>query len=63
MALLYETVPAFEDTWIECLSNLGRYQIAIQEEDVWDCETWAGVARSWYTEAADKNLRITLSGV
>ncbi|KAK4183041.1 hypothetical protein QBC35DRAFT_544994 [Podospora australis] len=25
MALLYETVPAFEDTWIECLGDLGRY--------------------------------------
>lgn len=26
MALLYETVPAFEDTWIECLGDLGRYR-------------------------------------
>jgi hypothetical protein len=25
MALLVETVPAFEDTWIECLGDLGRY--------------------------------------
>ncbi|KAK4182138.1 hypothetical protein QBC35DRAFT_518994 [Podospora australis] len=24
MALLYETVPAFEDTWIECLGDLAR---------------------------------------
>lgn len=28
MALLYETVPAFEDTWIECLGDLGRYRYA-----------------------------------
>lgn len=27
MALLYETVPAFEDTWIECLGDLGRYRL------------------------------------
>jgi len=26
MALLYETVPAFRDTWIECLGDLGRYR-------------------------------------
>jgi len=53
MALLYETVPAFEDRWIECLGDLGRYRMAI--EDVRHRETWAGVARSWYTKAADKN--------
>jgi hypothetical protein len=47
MALLYETVPAFEDTWIECLGDLGRYRMAIEDEDVRDRETWAGVARSW----------------
>ncbi|USP77572.1 hypothetical protein yc1106_04846 [Curvularia clavata] len=55
MALLYETVPAFEDTWIECLGDLGRYRMAIEDEDVRDRDTWAGVARSWYTKAADKN--------
>ncbi|KAF0329724.1 methyltransferase domain-containing protein [Colletotrichum asianum] len=26
MALLYETVPTFEDSWIECLGDLGRYR-------------------------------------
>jgi len=55
VALLYETVPAFEDTWIECLGDLGRYRMAIEDEDVRDRETWAGVARSWYVKAADKN--------
>lgn len=55
MALLYETVPAFEDTWIECLGDLGRYRMAIEDENLRDRETWAGVARSWYTRAADKN--------
>ncbi|ORY12920.1 hypothetical protein BCR34DRAFT_481742 [Clohesyomyces aquaticus] len=55
MALLYETVPAFEDMWIECLGDLGRYRMAIEDEDVRDRETWAGVARSWYSKAADTN--------
>jgi hypothetical protein len=47
MALLYETVSAFEDTWTECLGDLGRYRMAIEDEDIRDRETWAGVARSW----------------
>lgn len=55
MALLYETVPAFEDTWIECLGDLGRYRMAIEDEDLRDRDTWAGVARFWYSKAADKN--------
>ncbi|KAF3034643.1 hypothetical protein E8E11_004121 [Didymella keratinophila] len=55
MALLYETVPAFEDTWIECLGDLGRYRMAIEDEDIRDRETWANVARFWYSKAADKN--------
>ncbi|KAJ4286340.1 hypothetical protein N0V90_013374 [Kalmusia sp. IMI 367209] len=55
MALLYESVPQFEDTWIECLGDLGRYRMAIEDEDLRDRELWAGVARSWYNKAADKS--------
>ena len=29
MALLYESVPAFRDTWIECLGDLGRYRYVL----------------------------------
>ena len=32
MALLFETVPAFTDTWIECLGDLARYRMATQSE-------------------------------
>ncbi|PSN74078.1 hypothetical protein BS50DRAFT_627446 [Corynespora cassiicola Philippines] len=58
MALLYETVPAFEETWIECLGDLGRYRMAIEDEDLRDRDIWAGVARSWYSKAADKNPNV-----
>jgi hypothetical protein len=54
MALLYETVPAFEDTWIECLGDLGRYIMAIEDDDIQDREVWTGVARHWYAKASDK---------
>lgn len=36
MTLLHETVPAFEDTWIECLGDLGRYGMAIEDDDIRD---------------------------
>jgi hypothetical protein len=55
MALLYETVPAFEDTWIECLGDLARYRMAIEEDDARDREVWTGVARQWYSKASDKS--------
>ncbi|KAI9790956.1 MAG: hypothetical protein M1833_001730 [Piccolia ochrophora] len=58
MALLYETVPAFEDTWIECLGDLGRYRMAIEDDDIRDREIWTGVAQFWYSKAADKNPNV-----
>ncbi|EAQ89589.1 hypothetical protein CHGG_06208 [Chaetomium globosum CBS 148.51] len=54
MALLYETVPAFEDTWIECLGDLGRYRMAIEDDDIRDREVWTAVSRHWYSKASDK---------
>ncbi|KAI6503206.1 hypothetical protein MCOR10_011814 [Pyricularia oryzae] len=53
-ALLYETVPAFEYTWIECLGDLSRYRMAIEDDDVRDREVWAAVSRDWYSRASDK---------
>lgn len=54
MALLYETVPAFEDTWIECLGDLGRYRMAIEDDNIRDREVWTTVSRGWYSKASDK---------
>ncbi|KAL0937334.1 uncharacterized protein CTRU02_207065 [Colletotrichum truncatum] len=54
MALLYETVPTFEDTWIECLGDLGRYRMAIEDDDPKDREVWTAVSRHWYSKASDK---------
>ncbi|KAJ4385105.1 hypothetical protein N0V85_008241 [Neurospora sp. IMI 360204] len=55
MALLYETVPAFEETWIECLGDLSRYRMAIEESNLRDREIWTGVSRDWYSKASDKS--------
>ena len=55
MALLYETVSIFEDTWIECLGDLGRYRMAIEDDELKDRQVWSRVPRFWYSEAADKS--------
>ncbi|KAF5670948.1 Telomerase-binding EST1A [Fusarium heterosporum] len=34
MALIYETVPTFENTWIEYLGDLSRYRMAIEDNDI-----------------------------
>ena len=58
MAVLYETVPSFEDTWIECLGDLARYRMAIEDDDIRDREVWSGVAWFWYSKAADKSPKV-----
>ncbi|KAK3045454.1 hypothetical protein LTR09_012950 [Extremus antarcticus] len=57
MALLYETVPAFTDTWIECLGDLARYRMAI-EDDKEVHTLWGGVASRWYSTASDRHPAI-----
>ncbi|KAH8820615.1 hypothetical protein F5884DRAFT_56695 [Xylogone sp. PMI_703] len=59
MALLYETHPEFEDTWIEALGDLGRYRIAIEDDDIKDRESWTGVARYQSLKALNRALAIT----
>lgn len=56
MDLLLETVPAFEDKWIECLNDLGRYRthLAIEDDNIRDREARAAVSRGWYSKASDK---------
>ncbi|KIV93618.1 hypothetical protein PV10_04819 [Exophiala mesophila] len=55
MGLLMESVPAFHETWIECLGDLARYRMAIEETDMRDREIWSNVARTWYNRAADRS--------
>lgn len=55
VTLLYETVPSFEDTWIECLGDLARYRMAVEEIDMRDREIWGGVARDWYSKTSNRN--------
>lgn len=54
VTLLYETVPSFEDTWIECLGDLARYRMAVEDIDMRDREIWGGVARDWYSKTSNR---------
>ena len=58
MTLLYETIPTFEETWTECLGDLGRYRMAIEDDGAKDKEIWKNVARFWYNKAADKSPNV-----
>lgn len=53
IASLLETVPKYENIWIERLGDLARYCAAVKGND--NSEAWAGTARYWYNKAADKN--------
>ncbi|KAJ5689430.1 DNA/RNA-binding domain E.t1.c1-type [Penicillium macrosclerotiorum] len=53
MTLLLESVSSFRETWIECLGDLARYRMAVEESDMRDREVWAGVSRYWYNQDAD----------
>ena len=52
LALLYETVPAFQDTWAECLGDVARYRMAIEDEDVQVRKHWTSISRHWYSKAS-----------
>ena len=58
LGLLKESVPGFEETWVECLGDLSRYRMAIEKADLRDREVWAGVARMWYNQAADRSPNV-----
>jgi hypothetical protein len=58
MALLWESVPNFEETWIECLGDLARDRMAIEEADRCNREVWSRVARMWCNKAADKSPNV-----
>ncbi|KAL3431854.1 hypothetical protein BDV09DRAFT_188017 [Aspergillus tetrazonus] len=55
MTVFLEFVPKFEDTWLECLGDLSRYRMLVEDADIREREGWAEIARHWYNKAADKN--------
>jgi hypothetical protein len=54
MALLFKTVPAFTDTWIECPGDLARCRMAVEKEKEAHV-IWGGVAARWYNFASDRH--------
>jgi hypothetical protein len=58
MTLLLESISAFEGTWIECLGDLARYRMVVEEVDMHERDTWSAVSRYWYGRAADKTPEV-----
>jgi hypothetical protein len=56
ISLLLETAPGFTDTWIECLGDLARYRMAVEDEKGREMRTTAaGMSASWYAPPADRH--------
>lgn len=53
VTLLLERVMVFRETWLECLGDLARYRMAVEESDMRERKVWAGVSRYWYNQGAD----------
>jgi hypothetical protein len=53
LALIYETVPVLQHTWMEDLGDVSRYRMVLEDENNGERNIWACVARSWYTKALD----------
>ncbi|PGH16873.1 hypothetical protein AJ79_01517 [Helicocarpus griseus UAMH5409] len=51
LLLLLEIVPALQDTWIECIDDLSRYRMVVEDGDIRDQKVWTRVARYWYNKA------------
>lgn len=58
MALLMQSVPSFEETWIKCLGDFARHRMAIQESDRKDREIWSRVARMGCTRAKQRGHQV-----
>ncbi|CAL5872008.1 uncharacterized protein PFLUO_LOCUS6265 [Penicillium psychrofluorescens] len=58
MTLLLETVPTYKENWIECLGDLARYRMAVEDTDMRDREVWANVSRYWYRKDSDRNPEV-----
>ncbi|EED11712.1 conserved hypothetical protein [Talaromyces stipitatus ATCC 10500] len=52
---LLESVPDYKETWIECLGDLARYRMAIEEVDMYNRRRYTSIARYWYAKAANLN--------
>ncbi|KAH7002580.1 hypothetical protein EDB80DRAFT_867582 [Ilyonectria destructans] len=45
---LHEAAPRFDNTWYECLGDLGRYRLRTNSADSTSDEKWKTISRHWY---------------
>jgi len=51
LAMLYETIPRFEETWMKYLGHLGRYRMSLEDDEIINKEVWTGITSHWYAKA------------
>lgn len=55
---LSKSAPAFKLIWTKCLSELGRFGMAVEHDDASDRDAWSSLARFWFWKALDINPQI-----
>ncbi|KAJ5195756.1 DNA/RNA-binding domain E.t1.c1-type [Penicillium cf. viridicatum] len=55
ISCLLECVPDLRETWVECLGDLARYRMAVEEIDKKDREFWIGISKYWYNQDPDRS--------
>jgi hypothetical protein len=50
LAMLHETIPRLEETWVKYLGYLGRYRMTIEDDEIINKEVWTGITRHWYAK-------------
>ncbi|KKA28734.1 hypothetical protein TD95_005423 [Thielaviopsis punctulata] len=53
VGMLYETVPSRSRIWTECLGDLSRYRMAIENQDEDLRQIWCNFSKSWYRATID----------
>ncbi|KAF2812330.1 uncharacterized protein BDZ99DRAFT_558225, partial [Mytilinidion resinicola] len=55
---LREIFPAFGATWMECLGDLARYRMRLEEKSLQERDTWGEVAKFWYRKGSVDQPRV-----
>lgn len=55
LTVFSETDSEFEETRKDCLEDLDRYRMAIDDEEIQEREAWTHVARHWYSQVPNQS--------
>jgi hypothetical protein len=54
-----ESVLNFEETWIECLGDLARYRMAMEESDLRNCQVYPSIGQIVVQQSCRASTRVS----